>query len=558
MRNKILTSMRTLVIFSVLVCCLVLMSVLYWLFGTQLDEELDSYASLMCRNMNLPGMTDELKRQVMDTASEDVRVTLIAPDGEVLYDSHAEAAEMENHIEREEVQQALLIGAGESSRMSDTLQVQTVYRARLLDNGNVLRISRDRQSVFSLSAELFSFFGLVFICTSIVSVIISNHVTDNIVQPINEIDLIHPENNRVYDELTPLLLRMEHQNRKLDSYMRELEARRMEFETITDNMSEGLIVINSKMEMLSLNGSAVRIFSGEVENLRDIDLAGKSVRLLSRADALNFVAEGALSGNTVSEVIQLSGRYYRLIGNPVRRDDEVTGAVILAMDVNDVYLNEQSRREFTANVSHELKTPITAVMGYAEIMKNGLVPPEHVGEFSGRIYDEALRLKELVESILHLSKLDEQRVLQTEPVQLRELAETAKKHLSHKAEKRGVSIDINGEVQVMGVSEALQEMISNLMDNAIKYNREGGSVTVEMGESEGHPYIQVSDTGIGIEPGYQDRIFERFFRVDKSHSRQVDGTGLGLSIVKHAAAQHNARLEVISAPDKGATFRITF
>lgn len=558
MRNKILTSMRTLVIFSVLVCCLVLMSVLYWLFGMQLDEELDSYASLMCRNMNLPGMTDELKRQVMDTASEDVRVTLIAPDGEVLYDSHAEAAEMENHIEREEVQQALLIGAGESSRMSDTLQVQTVYRARLLDNGNVLRISRDRQSVFSLSAELFSFFGLVFICTSIVSVIISNHVTDNIVQPINEIDLIHPENNRVYDELTPLLLRMEHQNRKLDSYMRELEARRMEFETITDNMSEGLIVINSKMEMLSLNGSAVRIFSGEVENLRDIDLAGKSVRLLSRADALNFVAEGALSGNTVSEVIQLSGRYYRLIGNPVRRDDEVTGAVILAMDVNDVYLNEQSRREFTANVSHELKTPITAVMGYAEIMKNGLVPPEHVGEFSGRIYDEALRLKELVESILHLSKLDEQRVLQTEPVQLRELAETAKKHLFHKAEKRGVSIDINGEVQVMGVSEALQEMISNLMDNAIKYNREGGSVTVEMGESEGHPYIQVSDTGIGIEPGYQDRIFERFFRVDKSHSRQVDGTGLGLSIVKHAAAQHNARLEVISAPDKGATFRITF
>lgn len=553
MRNKILVSMRTLAICSVLVCCLSLLVVLYGIFAGQMDSQLDSYVDLLSRNMNLPGMTESLREGIMESAAQDIRVTLIAPDGSVRYDSHADSSEMENHLAREEVQQALAQGSGESKRFSDTLQEQTVYQARLLEDGSVLRVSRERESMFGLLGHLFTFFGLVFILTTIVSVKIATGVTNKIVQPINDIDLMHPENNDVYEELTPLLLRMEHQNRKLDTYMRELETNRTEFEAITNNMAEGLIVLNARREILSINGAAARIFANDSD-----DLTGKPLLALSRAGELRFVADGALSGSTVSQVAQLSGRYHRLIGNPVRRGEEISGAVILAMDVNDVYLNEQSRREFTANVSHELKTPITAVMGYAEIMKNGLVPPEHVGEFSGRIYDEAVRLKQLVEDIIHLSRLDENRQQQRVSVNLRQLAETARKHLERQAADRGVQVEIAGEAQVLGVQEQLLEMISNLMDNAIKYNRDGGSVRVEMGESAGRAFLQVTDTGIGIDPSYHDRIFERFFRVDKSHSRQVDGTGLGLSIVKHVAANHGAQVEVASEPGQGTSFCISF
>lgn len=553
MRNKILVSMRALAVSSVLVCCLSLLVVLYGIFAGQMDSQLDSYVDLLSRNMNLSGMTAQLREGIMESAAQDIRVTLIAPDGSVIYDSHADSAAMENHLAREEVQQALTGGSGESKRFSDTLQQQTVYQARLLEDGNVLRVSCERESMFGLLGHLFTFFGLVFILTTIVSMKIATGVTNKIVQPINDIDLLHPENNDVYEELAPLLRRMEHQNRKLDSYMRELEAHRTEFEAITNNMAEGLIVLNARQEILSINGAAARIFSNDFD-----DLAGKPLLALSRAGELRFVADGALSGSTVSQVAQLSGRYHRLIGNPVRRGESVSGAVILAMDVNDAYLNEQSRREFTANVSHELKTPITAVMGYAEIMKNGLVPPEHVGEFSGRIYDEAVRLKQLVEDIIHLSRLDENGQQQRAMVNLRQLAEAAQKHLERQAESRGVQVEITGEAQVLGVQEQLLEMIGNLMDNAIKYNREGGSVRVEMGESAGHAFLQVSDTGIGIDPRHHDRIFERFFRVDKSHSRQVDGTGLGLSIVKHVAVNHGAQVEVTSEPGQGASFRIDF
>jgi len=480
-------------------------------------------------------------------------VTLIAPDGGVLYDSRADSAGMENHLAREEVQQALSEGRGQGVRFSDTLQEQTIYRARLLDDGNVLRISRQRESMFGLLGHLFTFFGLVFILTTIVSVRFSSGVTNSIVQPINDIDLIHPENNDVYEELTPLLLRMEHQNRKLDTYMRELEAHRIEFEAITNNMAEGLIVINARQEILSVNGAAIRMFGNAIA-----DFAGSPLQVFSRSAELHAVAEGALCGDRFSRIVQLSGRYHRLIGNPVHRGEAVTGAVILALDVNDVYLNEQSRREFTANVSHELKTPITAVMGYAEIMKNGLVPPEHMGEFSGRIYDEALRLKQLVEDIIHLSKLDENRPQQHVEVDLRQLALAAQKHLEGKAAAMGVTVEISGQASVSGVSEQLQEMIGNLMDNAIKYNREGGSVSVALSMNGGRAVLRVADTGIGIEPEDLDRIFERFFRADKSHSRQVEGTGLGLSIVKHVAANHGARVEVTSKAGEGTVFRISF
>lgn len=553
MRNKILASMRTMTICSVLLCCLSLLVVLYGIFAGQLDRQLDAYVDLLSRNLNLSGVTEELRDEMLASASLDLRVTLIAPEGGVLYDSRADLAEMENHLAREEVQQALATGRGQSARFSDTLQEQTLYRARLLEDGNVLRVSRQRESMFGLLGQLFTFFGLVFMLTTVVSVRIASGVTNSIVQPINDIDLIHPENNDVYEELTPLLLRMVQQNHKLDSYMRELEARRIEFEAITDNMAEGLIVINARQEVLSVNGAAVRIFGNAA-----VDFTGSPLPLFSRSEDLLAVAGGALSGITCSRVVQLSGRYYRLIGNPVRRGEDITGAVVLAMDVNDVYLSEQSRREFTSNVSHELKTPITAVIGYAEIMKNGLVPPEHVGDFSGRIYDEALRLKQLVEDIIHLSRLDENRPQQRVQADLRDLALAAHKHLEAKAAAMGVTVEISGKATVTGVPEQLQEMIGNLMDNAIKYNREGGSVSVELGEENGRAFLRVADTGVGIEPEDQDRIFERFFRADKSHSRQVEGTGLGLSIVKHVAANHGAQVEVSSSVGSGTVFRVSF
>lgn len=559
MKNKIFASMRTMVIGSVLVCCLLLLVVLYGFFSNQLEADLDSRVDLISSALNQPDMTEAMREGMLDTAAKDVRVTLISADGDVLYESQADSASMENHLERQEVQQALRTGSGSDQRMSRTLSELTVYRARRLADGTVLRVSQNRQSVLGLLVRLVSFFGLVFILTSILSVVLASRITDRIVQPINEIDIVHPENNRVYDELRPLLVRMTDQNRKLDAYMRQMAAARNEFVAITDNMTEGLIVMNRRSEILSVNAAAVRIFATDSDQLPSMALEGKNVRLLSRAEELSFVVEGALGGASVSEVMPLAGRFYRLIGNPVHSEGDVTGAVLLVMDITDVYQAEQSRREFTANVSHELKTPITAVMGYAEIMKNGLVPEERVAEFSGRIYDEAARLKQLVEDIIHLSRLDEERVLEHVSVDLLALAQTAQSHLERQAEAKHVRMTVSGQsVCVFGVREMLDEMLVNLMDNAIKYNREGGSVTVEVGEREGHAFLCVADTGIGIDPQYHDRIFERFFRVDKSRSRQVGGTGLGLSIVKHVAAYHHARIDVNSAPGRGTEIRVTF
>ncbi|MDO4355172.1 MAG: ATP-binding protein [Clostridia bacterium] len=559
MKNRIFVNMRAMVIGSVLACCMLLLVVLYGFFARQMEAELDAYVDLISSGLNQPGMTAALRTGLLDAAAADVRVTLISVEGGVLYESQADSASMENHLERKEIQQALHTGSGEDTRMSQTLDELTVYRARRLADGTVLRVSRNRQSVLGLLGRLITFFGLAFILTSILSVVLASRITDRIVQPINEIDIVHPENNHVYEELNPLLRRMADQNRRLDASMRELAARRNEFEAITDHMTEGLIVLNRHSEILSVNAAAVRIFSADSGLPEVMELEGKSVRLLSRAEELSFVVEGALGGASVSEVLRLAGRYFRLIGNPVRSGEEVTGAVLLAMDVNDVYLAEQSRREFTANVSHELKTPITAVMGYAEIMKNGLVPADQVAEFSGRIFDEATRLKQLVEDIIHLSRLEEPAEQERVRVDLLELAQDAKERLERQAEARDVTVSVCGRpVSVFGAREMLEEMALNLLDNAIKYNRQGGSVTVEVGEAEGRAHFRVSDTGIGIDAQYHDRIFERFFRVDKSRSRQVGGTGLGLSIVKHAAAYHHAKIDVNSAPSCGTTIQVTF
>ena len=477
------------------------------------------------------------------------RVTWIDTDGTVLFDTQVDQTAMENHADREEIREAFEAGSGSAVRNSSTLTEQTYYEAQRLTDGTVLRISTNQASAWALMMDLLWPIILIAVLAIGLSLILARRMAKNIVEPMNNLDLERPLSNNTYEELSPLLRRINQQHLQIDAQMRKLQRKTDEFIQITSHMQEGLVVLDKETHIRSINSAAIKIFGTEES------CVGSSFFQVNRSNPLRQTLNDALDRGRGSIVQELEGRIYRFDMSSIQSDGNLLGAVILAVDVTESQNAEQLRREFSANVSHELKTPLQGIIGSAELLESGMVKEEDTPRFVGHIRKEASRLVSLIEDIIRLSQLDEGAQLPAETVNILELAEEVKMILQPSAEKKNVSISISGNgFSVVGVRRMLHEIIYNLCDNAIKYNIPGGSITLKAENN----CLVVSDTGIGIPPEHKDRIFERFYRVDKSHSKASGGTGLGLSIVKHAVAYHNAEISLESTPGKGTTITIHF
>lgn len=514
------------------VCALVLavglaavMGILYSNFDGQMRKELSKEAAYLAYGVEQQGV-DYLK----NIKDKSARITYIDQDGTVLFDNEADVSEMKNHSDRTEFQKAEKYGAGESLRYSDTLSEKTIYYALRLKDGTVLRVSGTQDSVLTLVENLiFPLCGLLCLML-ILSGIMASAISKRIVKPINELDLESPEENRIYEELSPLLSKIHRQNREIQNQLELAKQQQEEFALITENMREGLIVIDKYTMILSANSSAWNLFH------MDRVCQGESVYCLDREEEFRHAIEQVLSGEHTELVLKLNGSDIQLIANPVIRDKKTEGAVVLLVNVTEKLERESLRREFSANVSHELKTPLTSISGFAEIMQGGLVKNEDIPKFAGRIYKESQRLLQLVEDVIQISQLDEEKTSYVwEPVDVYQVCKNAFESLKEKAKRLNVHLYICGErMKMEAVRTLLEEAIYNVCDNAIKYNRNDGSVSVFLTQTAQEIQIVVKDTGVGIPKEDQDRVFERFYRVDKSHSKEIGGTGLGLSIVKHA------------------------
>ena len=487
--------------------------------------------------------------------SSENRVTLIAPDGTVLCDSGTDAAGLENHSDRPEFQQALSQGNGSSARYSATLAETTHYYAVRTSDGNVLRIASTQSSVIGVFLRIIPLLAIIFVAVALLSLGIARFVAKRIVAPVNELNLDEPLENDVYDELSPLLVRMERQREEIERQMRALSDKQSELNAITQNMREGLVLLNPQGVILSMNGSAARIFGVDAEKH-----IGEDVLSVSRNPAVREAIGDARTGSNGETILENGGRYYQLLASPVQGKGGRMGIVLLLLDTTEKYTAEMRRREFSANVSHELKTPLTSINGFAEIIRDGLARPEDVKDFAGRICNEAKRLIALIADIMELSRLDEQKELgDRERVGLRAVAEDVVSRLETPARDKDIHLSLVGpECEVSGFSLLLGEMVYNLVDNAIKYTGNGGHVEVRTAVKGERAVLSVTDDGIGIPQEHQSRVFERFYRVDKSHSKATGGTGLGLSIVKHGAAIHGAEIELESTPGKGTCIRLVF
>ena len=514
------------------VCALVLavglaavMGILYSNFDGQMRKELSKEAAYLAYGVEQQGLN-----YLKNIKDKNARITYIDQDGTVLFDNEADVSEMKNHSDRTEFQKAEKYGAGESSRYSDTLSEKTIYYALRLKDGTVLRVSGTQDSVLALVENLiFPLCGLLCLML-ILSGIMASAISKRIVKPINELDLESPEENRIYEELSPLLSKIHRQNREIQNQLELAKQQQEEFALITENMREGLIVIDKYTMILSANSSAWNLFH------MDRVCQGESVYCLDREEEFRHAIEQVLSGEHTELVLKLNGSDIQLIANPVIRDKKTEGAVVLLVNVTEKLERESLRREFSANVSHELKTPLPSISGFAEIMQGGLVKNEDIPKFAGRIYKESQRLLQLVEDVIQISQLDEEKTSYVwEPVDVYQVCKNAFESLKEKAKRLNVHLYICGEYMKMeAVRTHLEEAVYNICDNAIKYNRNDGSVSVFLTQTAQEIQIVVKDTGVGIPKEDQDRVFERFYRVDKSHSKEIGGTGLGLSIVKHA------------------------
>lgn len=514
------------------VCALVLavglaavMGILYSNFDGQMRKELSKEAAYLTYGVEQQGV-DYLK----NIKDKSARITYIDQDGTVLFDNEADVSEMKNHSDRTEFQKAEKYGAGESSRYSDTLSEKTIYYALRLKDGTVLRVSGTQDSVLALVENLIFPLCWILCLMLILSGIMASAISKRIVKPINELDLESPKENQIYEELSPLLSKIHRQNREIQNQLELAKQQQEEFALITENMQEGLIVIDKYTMILSANSSAWNLFH------MDRVCQGESVYCLDREEEFRHAIEQVLSGEHTELVLKLNGSDIQLIANPVIRDKKTEGAVVLLVNVTEKLERESLRREFSANVSHELKTPLTSISGFAEIMQGGLVKCEDIPQFAGRIYKESQRLLQLVEDVIQISQLDEEKTSYTwEPVDVYQVCKNAFESLKEKAKRLNVHLYICGEYMKMeAVRTLLEEAVYNVCDNAIKYNRNDGSVSVFLTQTAQEIHIVVKDTGVGIPKEDQDRVFERFYRVDKSHSKEIGGTGLGLSIVKHA------------------------
>ena len=534
---------------AVLIASLTLvMGALYSYFGRVQESQLRDELSLAVVGVEQNG-TDYLKQ----LESDQYRITWLRADGAVLYDTQADAESMENHAQRQEVQQALATGEGESSRYSDTLLQKTVYYAKRLPDGTVLRLSAIRVTTGVLVLNMLQPILLVLAAALILSGVLASRLARRITEPLNRLDLEHPLENDTYEELAPLLRRMEHQRRQIDRQMDELRRRSEEFEQITGSMNEGLVLLDEAGVILSINPAARRLLDA-AENCVGQDLLTVD-RDVALSDALRQAAE---QGHSEFRG-QRNGREYQFDVTRIQSEGRTAGTVLLVFDVTERAFAERNRREFTANVSHELKTPLQGIIGSAELLENGLVKQEDVPRFIGHIRSEAQRLVTLIGDIIRLSQLDEGEPMPAEPVELLALAREAAESLQSAAAARNVTVTVEGEpVALTGVRRLLYEIVFNLCDNAIKYNTDGGRVQVTVTKENETAAVTVRDTGIGIPPDQQDRVFERFYRVDKSHSKASGGTGLGLSIVKHAVQYHHGAIHLQSEVGKGTEIRVTF
>ena len=477
------------------------------------------------------------------------RVTWIDADGTVLFDTQVDQTTMENHADREEIQEAFETGSGSAVRNSSTLTEQTYYEAQRLQDGTVLRISTNQASAWALMMDLLWPIILIAVLAIGLSLILARRMAKNIVEPMNNLDLEHPLSNNTYEELSPLLRRINQQHLQIDAQMRKLQHKTDEFIQITSHMQEGLVVLDKETHIRSINSAAMKVFGAEES------CVGSSFFQVNRSNTLRQALNDALDRGHGSVMQELEGRIYRFDMSSIQSDGNLLGAVILAVDVTESQNAEQMRREFSANVSHELKTPLQGIIGSAELLESGMVKQEDTSRFVGHIRKEASRLVNLIEDIIRLSQLDEGVELPSEQVDMLRLAKDVKEILAPSAAEKQISIAVSGAgFTVMGVRRMLHEVVYNLCDNAIKYNVPGGSVTIHAENNR----LVVSDTGIGIPAEHKDRIFERFYRVDKSHSKASGGTGLGLSIVKHAVAYHNAEIALESNPGKGTIITIQF
>ena len=504
-------------------------------------------------SLAVAGVSADGAEYLQKVAPSRFRLTWVAADGTVLYDTKADAGQLPSHADRSEIREALENGTGESTRYSATLLEKTLYYARRLDDGTVLRISVSRATVWVLVVGMLQPIVILLLIVLVLSAVLAKRLSKHIVEPLNELDLEHPLDNDSYEELAPLLGRISRQREQIDRQLRELQRKTDEFSQITRSMQEGLVLLDNHWTVLSINPAAQRLFGA------DAGCVGEDFLTVERSHEMSAAIEAAMQNGHSEFRLRKNGRIYQLDLTRIDSGGEVAGAVLLTFDITERENAEQNRREFTANVSHELKTPLQGIIGSAELLENGMVRPEDTARFIGHIRSEAQRLVTLIDDIIRLSQLDEGDEMPTETVDLREIAQEAAEDLRGAAEKKHVSLSLEGEAApVTGVRRLLYEIVYNLCDNAVKYNVDGGSVSIRVEQDGQMASVTVADTGTGIAPEHQGRIFERFYRVDKSHSKASGGTGLGLSIVKHAVQYHHGSIELQSAPGKGTTVRVFF
>ena len=550
MTKKIFRSILLAAVSVLLASLVIIMGCLYDYYRNVQEKQLRDELRLASYGVEADGLDylDQLASPYRFPSTADFRLTWIAADGEVLFDTHVPAAEMENHAGRAEVKEALAEGESGGVRYSETLTERTLYYAQRLTDGTILRISISQLTVFALAMGMLQPILLTAILAVILSALLARRMAKRIVAPLNRLDLDKPLENDAYEELSPLLGRIHQQHRQIEAQPRELRRKTEEFEQITENMSEWLVLLDRKGVILSINPAARAIFHASSA------CVGQDFLVVDRDHEINLAIQTALEGGHSEVRAMRNDREVQFDISRITADGAAAGTVLLAFDVTEQAVAERSRREFTANVSHELKTPLQSIMGSAELLENGLVKQEDLPQFVGVIRTEAARLVTLVEDIIHLSQLDEGIAPAKEEVNLLELADSAASALRERAEKRHISLSVTGEsAKISGVRGFLHEMLYNLIDNAIKYNIDGGKVEVAVSAGDTAITVSVKDTGIGIPPEYQARVFERFFRVDKSRSKASGGTGLGLSIVKHIAQYHHAEIRLQSGIGRSGT-----
>lgn len=547
MKNKIFRALVALAAMAVLVASGLITFLVSQDYFNETKKELAQEARYI--SMGLESGGNDFLNKIAAENGSNVRITLIDKDGIVLFDNQAEAKTLENHAMRQEIMEAVAVGAGEAERFSDTLDKTTYYYAVRLEDGKILRLARTIDSIYKSVLQMLPIMGGIVIVVAFLASIVARRVTFKLIKPLDQVNLDEPLDNETYDELAPFLTRIAKQKRQLSKNLKKLRGKQEELTIITNNMNEGLVLLNGQQNVLFINESAAKIFGFSAK-----EVIGRNILTVDRAQEVQDLLQKVSQAGKGEGLYEKDGHFYQLSGSSVNG----SGSVILIYDVTEKMTAEKLRREFSANVSHELKTPLQSILGYAEIMKNGLVKDEDKQRFLERIHAEAGNMIELIQNIMELSRLDENKTLdEFEDVDLLKLAQSVTLRLKHKAQTKGVTLNVSGSSAcVCGVQSILSEVLYNLVDNSIKYNKDNGKVDVKVQDGSDEVTVSVSDTGIGIGAADRERVFERFYRADKSHSKEIGGTGLGLSIVKHGVLFHKGRVELESEPGVGTT--ITF